>query len=956
MNNKKDEQLQCHFISNTHWDREWRFSARRTQYMLGYMLNMLIDILDKYPEYRHFHLDSQTMPVQDFLQAFPEKKDILKKYISEGRIAVGPWFCLPDEFTVGGESLIRNLLLGHRIGKEMGGISKTGYSPFGWGQISQLPQIYAGFDIHFASFYRGINTYCAPRSEFFWESPDGTRIYASRLGKRPRYNVWYVVQRPVFYDQQDENNRDMVWNDNNGIFKFIDEDNCNLDYQYTHPFYEYHKENVKPRADQAIEEQNDDWTTPHRFWSNGHDSSCPDAREVQLIKDLDEALPDARVYHSTLREMEQGIIDCFDPDSPVLKGEMRDPYTKGSVSSMCGWITSARTYIKQANFKTETRLQNYAEPMAVFAAFTGAPFQKNFIDLAYNYLLQNHGHDSIGACGRDIIYEDVLYRYRQSRELATCVYERAFMDVAGDIDLSAWDPNDAAIVVFNPAAFKRSEVINVRVELPAEWKANSFRITDPDGNVLKYQIISSEKDSKQIIQNPNDVANILHSHSYVIRLEVNDVPSFGYKTLKLEPLYNVRATTPVTMLKREQVMENEYLRVSFNANGTYNVLDKENGKLYEGLGFFKDTGEIGDPWNHIVPENDETFTTLNENAKITLIHSGELEVAYKVEIDWALPEGRSMDEKTRSKHLNPFKIINIVSLKKGSRYLEIETTIDNQSEDHYLQVSFPTDIKAEYSYAQGQFDVLKRQVKKLDYSLYDEIPMTEQPMNSFVDVTDGRVGAAILNTGLKAYETPDDECGTLNITLIRSYPLRICVTSDMQDYSKIDKDSQCIGKNTFRYAFMPHKGDWEEGGVWGESERFNLLFGAAQLAPTAHGKNGLVHSFIELGTDKLTVSGVKLSEDSDGYVVRLFNPSDKAVKTSIRLNGGKAPLKADETQSPVEMQQKEFELPPYSGYKWKEAKLVTLEEKDVEPLTIDKDGFVDFEITGKKILTLKFTY
>lgn len=948
----KPQKINCHFISNTHWDREWRFSARRTQYMLGYMLDMLTDILDKYPEYRHFHLDSQTMPIQDYLEAYPEKKELMKKYISEGRIGVGPWFCLPDEFTVGGESLIRNLLLGHRIGKEMGGISKTGYSPFGWGQISQLPQIYAGFDIHFASFYRGINEYCAPKSEFYWESPDGTRIYASRLGKRPRYNIWYIVQRPVYYNQQNENNRDMVWNDNNGIFKFIDSENKNLDYQYAHPFYEYHKENIKPRAEQAIKEQDNDWTTSHRFWSLGHDSSCPDAREVEMIKDLDAALPNAVVYHSSLKEMEQGIIDEFDPNSPVLKGEMRDPYTKGSVSSMMGWIISARTYVKQANFKTETQLQNYAEPMAVFAALSGAPYQKNFIDLSYNYLLQNHGHDSIGACGRDVVYEDVIYRYRQSRELSNCVYERAFMDVAGDIKLDGFSRDDAAIVVFNPAPFKRSEAVKMTVELPAEWKADSFKITDPDGTVLTYQVITTNKNSAQIIQNPNDVANVLHTQQYTIELDVKDVPAMGYKTLKLQPLYHVRATTPKTMLKRNQVMENEYLRVSFNSNGTYDVLDKENGKSYVGLGYFKDTGEIGNPWEHFTPENDETFTTLNENAKITLLHEGELAVSYKVAIDWALPEGRNPDEKTRSKHLNPCRIESIVTLKKGSRYLEVETTVDNQSEDHYLQVAFPTDIKSEFSYAQGQFDVVKRPVAKLDYSLYDEIPMTEQPMNSFVDVTDGKVGAALLNTGLKAYEASDDECGTVYLSLLRAFPLRICVTSDMQDYSASDKGSQCIGKNTYRYAFMPHKGDWEDGNVWGESERFNLAFGVAQLAPTDHGKNDLVHSFLELGTEKLNVSGIKQSEDGTGYVVRLFNPSDKTVKTNIRLNGGIAPI--EKAQSPVERQQAEFELPPYSGKKWSKVKLVSLEEKDVAPLTVDENGFADFEITGKKILTIKF--
>ena len=948
----KDKQIQCHFISNTHWDREWRFSARRTQYMLGYMLDMLLDILDKNPEYRHFHLDSQTMPVQDYLEAYPEKKEKFKKYVSEGRIGIGPWFCLPDEFTVSGESLIRNLLLGHKIGKEMGGISKTGYSPFGWGQISQLPQIYAGFDIHFASFYRGVNEYTTPKSEFYWESPDGTRIFASRLGKRPRYNIWYIVQRPVYYNQQNENNRDMLWNDNNGIFKFVDQENKMLDYQYAHPFYEYHKENIQPRAEQAVKEQDNDWTTPHRFWSLGHDSSCPDAREVDMIKDLNDALPNANVYHSSLKEMEQGIMDEFNEDSPVLYGEMRAPYTKGSVSAMMGWIISARTYIKQDNFNTETKLTNYAEPMAVFATLCGAPYQKNFIDLSYNYLLQNHGHDSIGACGRDVVYEDVVYRYRQSRELATCVYERAFMDVAGDIDLKDWSRDDAAIVIYNPAPFKRSEAVTLTIELPAEWKADSFKITDTDGEALTYQVLATNSDSAQIIQNPNDVANVLHTNQYTIVLHVKDVPAFGYRTLKLQPLYHVRATTPKTMLKKPQVMENEYLRVSFNANGTYNVLDKATDKSYEGLGFFKDTGEIGNPWEHFVPELDETFTTLNENAKITLLHEGELEVAYKIELDWALPEGRSLDEKSRSKHLNPCKIVNIVTLKKGAKYLEVETTVDNQSEDHYLQVGFPTGIQSEFSYAQGQFDVVKRPVAKCDYSLYDEIPMTEQPMNSFVDVTDGKYGAALLNTGLKAYEAADDEDGTVYLSLLRSFPLRICVTQDMQDYSKQDKGSQCIGINTFRYAFMPHSGDWEEGNVWGESERFNLSFGAVQLAPTAHGKNALVHSFLELGTDKLNVSAVKQSEDGKGYVVRLFNPSDNTVKTTINLNGGIAPIK--NPQSPVERQKAEFELPAYGTDKWSAVKLVSLEEKDVAPLTMADDGTVEFEITGKKILTIEF--
>ena len=950
----KNKEIQAHFISNTHWDREWRFSARRTQYMLGYMIDMLTDILDKNPDFKHFHMDSQTMPIQDYLEVYPERKEKLAEYVKDGKIGIGPWFCLPDEFTVGGESLVRNLLLGHKIGREMGGISKTGYSPFGWGQISQLPQIYAGFGINFASFYRGLNEYEAPTSEFFWESPDGTRIYASRLGKRPRYNIWYVVQRPVYFNQANENNRDMLWNDNNGIFKFVDSNNYQSDYQYAHPFFEYHKEHIKQRGEQAVKEQNDDWTTSHRFWSAGHDSSCPDVREVQMMSDLDAALPNVHVFHSTLREFEQGIIDEFDPNTKVLYGEMRDPFTRGSVSGIFGWILSARTYIKQDNFYTERQLTNYAEPLAVFASMAGAPYPQNFIDLSYNYMLQNHGHDSIGACGRDIVYEDVISRYRQSKEISMCVFERAFMDVAGDINFKDWDKNDAAVVVYNPAPFKRSETVKVMVEVPAEWKAQNFKILDTDGKELNYQILATNKNNAQIIQNPNDVANVLHTQQYTIQLEVKDIPAMGYKTLKMQPVGYKRPTTPVSMLKKPQVMENEFLRVDINANGTFNVLDKANKKQYDGLNFFKDTGEIGNPWEHVVPEYNACFTTLNEKADITLITDGELEVAYKIVINWALPEKRSMDEKRRSEHLKPCLIETIVSLKKGSKFVEINTTVDNQSEDHYLQVGFPTKINAEFSHAQGQFDVLKRQVAKLDYSLYDEIPMTEHPMNSFVDLSDNKFGVALLNTGLKAYEASDDEDNTLYLTLIRAFPLRICVTSDMQDYSAWDKGSQCLGKNTFRYAFMPHKGNWEDANVWGESERFNLDFAVAQIAPTNHGKNPLVHSFIDLKNENLNVSAVKRSEDGKGYVVRLFNPSDKAVKNAITLNNGIAAISDKKTQSPLERQKAEFELPKYGKKNWSKVKVVTLEELDEKDLALNADGSVDFEITGKKILTIKF--
>lgn len=941
----------CHFISNTHWDREWKFSAKRTQHMLVEAVDMLLDIFEKEPEYKHFHLDSQTLPLQDYLDIRPEKRAALEKYISEGRLAVGPWFCLPDEFCVGGESLVRNLLLGHKMANEFGKVSKTGYSPFGWGQISQMPQLYSGFGINFSSFYRGINTYAAPRSEFYWEGADGTVIYASRLGQRPRYNVWYILQRPVFYGKENGDDRRVSWGAGDGIFRMADPSRCEYEYRYAHRKYEYHDEFIKEKTYQALREQDGDWSTAHRFWSNGHDSSIPDIREARMIRDANNVDADVDVFHGSVYDFEQSVISSFDKNSPTLKGEMRYPFTKGSVSALFGWILSARIKVKQDNFNTERLLTHYAEPMAVYAALCGAVYPQAFIDKAYNYMLQNHGHDSIGACGRDVVYKDVEYRFRQSAELAACVLERAMTEVAGDIKFDGWDKNDMALVMFNPACFTRSAVVPCELEIPLEWECDDFEIYDTDGNECPLQKLSSISPMYQIVQDPADAVDVLPVSRHSVRVFVKDIPPMGYKTLKVIPKYNTRAKNPQTMLTAPYTMENEYLIVSINHDATLKVTDKETGRVYNNIGYFKDTGEAGSPWEHKAPETDSVYTTIGEKAHISLVYTGALETRYKAVIDWAIPE--TSDEKRRSERLKPYRIEMFITLRKGEKWVEFETNIDNQVPNHYLQAAFPTSINAEYVYAQGQFDIVKRAVKRPDYSRYDEIPMTEQPMNSFVDICTESEGASILNTGLKAYEAGDDAENTMYISLLRCFELRIYVTPEEQNYARIEDGSQSYGAHKFRYAFMPHSGSCETAHVWKESERFNKEILIGQLGPTHHGKNPFVKSFAELKNESLYISAVKRSEDNAGWAVRLFNPSSETVSDGLRFNGGMRG--AEISGTPVERRVAEYELPEPGGEPWSRITEVTLEEKEIKELCADDDGYVYLELSPKKICTIKFT-
>ena len=59
--------------------------------------------------YGHFLLDGQLAVLDDYLEIRPENEDRIGALAAAGRITVGPWYILMDEFLVSGETIIRNL-------------------------------------------------------------------------------------------------------------------------------------------------------------------------------------------------------------------------------------------------------------------------------------------------------------------------------------------------------------------------------------------------------------------------------------------------------------------------------------------------------------------------------------------------------------------------------------------------------------------------------------------------------------------------------------------------------------------------------------------------------------------------------------------------------------------------------------------------------------------------------
>ena len=94
----------AHIISHTHWDREWYLPYEKHHMLQIELMDTLLDTIARDENFKSFHLDGQTIMLEDYLQVRPEREEELKKAIREGKIQIGPWYILQDEWLTSSES------------------------------------------------------------------------------------------------------------------------------------------------------------------------------------------------------------------------------------------------------------------------------------------------------------------------------------------------------------------------------------------------------------------------------------------------------------------------------------------------------------------------------------------------------------------------------------------------------------------------------------------------------------------------------------------------------------------------------------------------------------------------------------------------------------------------------------------------------------------------------------
>ncbi len=167
-------------VPHTHWDREWYKSYQDFRLALVELIDTLLPLLERDASYPHFMLDGQMAVVDDYLEVRPEAESRLRALAAAGRLSMGPWYILMDEFLASGETIVRNLQMGLGRGAAFGGVMELGYLPDMFGHIAQMPQILRLAGFHDAVVWRGVPSQVT-KNAFTWASPDGSEVRTEYL-------------------------------------------------------------------------------------------------------------------------------------------------------------------------------------------------------------------------------------------------------------------------------------------------------------------------------------------------------------------------------------------------------------------------------------------------------------------------------------------------------------------------------------------------------------------------------------------------------------------------------------------------------------------------------------------------------------------------------------------------------------------------------------------------------
>ena len=856
-----------HVIPHSHWDREWYFTTSRSKVYLMKDLGDVLNTLENDPEFKYFMVDAQGSLLDDYIKWRPQDKERISKLVNEGRLVIGPWYTQTDQLVISGESIVRNMYYGMKRCESFGKYMNVGYVPDSFGQSGNMPQIYRQFGIEDTLFWRGVSDDMVKHTDYNWRGDDGSVVFTTQIP----FGYYIGGNIPEAPEENDE-----FW------------------------------------KKECFEKAGGRSATRHIYFPNGFDQAPVRTNLPQLVQERNEKDPENEYVISCIED----YIKDVKSENPELE-EVQGELVIAKHMRIHKSIFSSRSDLKVMNTQIQNYVTNVMEPLLTISYNLGNEYPHEAVAEIWKLLFENAAHDSIGSCISDTANEDVYVRYKQARDIAVNLVELHSRLIAANVKNDA----DMTFTVINTLPQKRKDTVIVKTYVPG----GKFAIIDENGNDVDYTIIKSRDLTDYVLSQtimldpsrkfyvPDQVLEV------TMAIKANDVPALGYVQYSIDTKKDSHKETA-----DKKVLENKYYTIEVEENGSLTIVDKANNVTYKNQGILVENGDDGDSFNYSPPRKDmEVFS--NESKCTVKISGSDIYDQAEIHFDMVVPA--DLDERAEGKVSVTMPVDMTVALRKDSKVIDFNVKVDNKGLSHRLCVLFDSQIVSAFNYADQQFGLIKRPnyyekemklymesmnnktekkagIQELanwanDQSTWQEPPISIEPTQSYVSLTDGKTGIAVIPQGVREYEVLDDS--KIRLTLFRTYGFmgkeNLIYRPGRASGERIIETpaAQLLKEMEFNFGFTSYAGDINDSDIDTLAKQYNtnmevytyaeflngrLIFSQREI----DGENAKIHSLFET-EGNLVVSAVKKAEEDDGYIIRLYNGKDhKNLDDKIKFN------------------------------------------------------------------------
>lgn len=908
-------------VPHTHWDREWYRTHEEFRVHLVRLVDRVLDLLEGDPRFRHFMLDGQAIVLDDYLAVRPQAAERITKLVEAGRLLVGPWYVLPDEWLVSGEALIRNLRAGMARADRAGGSMRVGYVPDQFGHVGQLPQIFAGLGLDSAVLWRGVGA-DVEETLFHWEAPDGTRLFAVYLA-RSYSNGGHLPRDPG-------------------------------------ALAERLREETQGLADFS--------RIPSALLMNGVDHAQPDETLPATLEAARSRLPGMSFEIGTLPGFIERARREAHGELPVHCGEFRS----GLRAPLLPGCASTRMPQKRADFENDRSLTRYLEPLAAWLATLGGDADPQLIDFTWRVALENHPHDSICGCSIDAVHDQMDQRFARVADLARTHLERVCVQLSQHLgsggSSAETDPGKApGIAVWNPGVGGRTP-IEVALEVDAdsderaaavlhvrgaggERLATGCELLEPARDVMAFELprqaaqmllgrewvdflggwlqhmswrregdrlylqlhlgrverrdsdlVAGRAALRELLARedaPERVALRARTRARVRLRFVDNLPGCGLRRYVCAPGRGPRAAdlSAEKLADGSRAIANAHWRVEVSPRGEVALVHRAAGLRVDDALRIVSEGDRGDEYN-FDPVPDSVRVERPEQVRVGAGRRAAESATLEIRARYRVPEQLAPDRAARSARTVSLPVRIAIRLFTQLDRVDFELEVDNRARDHRLRVLLRAPFAARRFQVESAFEVAERPIapeSEPDASPWvAERPIGATPQRSFATLDDGVMAATVANRGLAEAEAlPEtDETSCLAVTLLRAVgwlsrgdlALRPAHAGPPIE----TPGAQVPGPHRAELSLRWHPVDAE--GRSAEAHRFAYPPLAWQASPCGDGALRDGARLLEVDDPAVVVSAIEPLAGG-GCLVRLYNASDRARSVRLRWNGRGGPLR-----------------------------------------------------------------